>query len=100
MTLAPRLTHSVAAVSFGIVFTFPSLAAGTNTTGLPTYPRLSGETMDASNRSIPNGQHCIHFETDTPDALADVEAWYKKRIPGAKADDVDRDLQVQRRAHG
>jgi hypothetical protein len=56
--------------------------------------------MDASNRSIPNGQHCIHFETDTPDALADVEAWYKKRIPGAKADDVDRDLQVQGRAHG
>jgi len=91
MTLAPRLAHSVAAVSFGIVFTFPSLAAGTNTTGLPTYPRHSGGTMDATYRSIPNGQHCIHFDTDTPDALADVEAWYKKQMPGAKADDANKD---------
>jgi hypothetical protein len=91
MTHALRLTHSVAAASFGIVFALPSLAAGTNTTGLPTYPHHSGGTMDATYRSIPNGQHCIHFDTDTPDALADVEAWYKKQMPGAKADDVNKD---------
>jgi hypothetical protein len=84
------LAHSVAAAFFGLVISFASLAAGTNTTGLPTYPNHGGETMDATYRSIPNGQHCIHYETDSPDALADVEAWYKKQMPGAKTDDVNK----------
>ena len=62
-----------------------------NTTGLPTYPHDTGGTMDAVSRSIPNGQHCIHYSSSTPDALAAVEEWYKKALPGAKTDDVNKD---------
>jgi len=86
-----RSTHSVAAAFVGMAFAVASLAADTNTTGLPTYPHDSGGTMDATYRSIPNGQHCIHYQTNTPDALADVEAWYKKQMPNAKTDDVNKD---------
>jgi|ERR1700722_1008751 len=91
MTPAFKFTHSVAAALFGISFSLPSLAADPNTTGLPTYPRDSGGTMDATYRSIPNGQHCIHYQTNTPDSLADVEAWYKKQLSSAKTDDVNKD---------
>ena len=60
-----------------------------NTTGLPTYPKSGSQQMDAVYRSIPNGQHCIHFSSSTPDALAAVEDWYKKAMPNAKIEDVN-----------
>jgi|ERR1017187_734708 hypothetical protein len=68
-----------------------TLAADLNSTGLPTYPHDSGGIMDTTFRSLPNGQHCIHYQGDTPDALADVEAWYRKRMPSARTDDVNKD---------
>ena len=69
-----------------------ALADGTNknTTGLPTYPRDSGGMMDAVYRSVPNGQHCMHYAGSTPDALAIVEDWYKKQFPKARIDDVNK----------
>ncbi len=60
-----------------------------NTTGLPTYPKSGSQQMDAVYRSIPNGQHCIHFSSNTPDALATVEDWYRKALPNAKVEDVN-----------
>ena len=42
-------------------------------------------------RNIRNGQHCIHYQTNTPDTLADVEAWYTKQMPNAKSDDINKD---------
>ncbi|HEY3886411.1 MAG TPA: hypothetical protein VGL62_14460, partial [Vicinamibacterales bacterium] len=69
----------------------PGRAAGTNTTGLPTYPHAGAGDMDTVYRGLPNGQHCIHYAADTPDALADVEAWYKAHLPGAKAEDVNKE---------
>ena len=68
-----------------------SFAADTNGTGLPTYPHDTGGIMDTDYRELPNGQHCIQYATDSPDALADVEAWYKKQLPGAKMADVNVD---------
>jgi hypothetical protein len=61
-----------------------------NATGLPTYPRDSGGTMDSEYRSVPTGQHCIHYASSTPDTLALVEDWYKKALPSARTDDVNR----------
>jgi hypothetical protein len=90
MTLTHQRTRLAAATLAGSVFTVASLAAGTNSTGLPTYPHTSGGNMDATYRSIPNGQHCIQFSTDTPDGLADVENWYKKQMPNAKTEDINK----------
>lgn len=67
-----------------------SLAADRNATGLPTYPHDGAGKMDATYRSLPNGQHCMHYQGDTPDALAEVEAWYRKQMPNAKTDDVNK----------
>lgn len=86
-----RISASVIAAAAGLAFAAVSCAADHNTTGLPTYPHDSGGRMDAIYRSLPNGQHCMHYESNTPDALADVEAWYKKQMPGAKTDDVNKD---------
>lgn len=61
-----------------------------NTTGLPSYPRDSGVTMDSVYRSVPNGQHCMHYAGTTPDALAVVKDWYKKALPTAHIDDVNK----------
>jgi hypothetical protein len=61
-----------------------------NTTGLPTYPHDSGGMMDSVYRSVPNGQHCMHYAGSTPDALAVVEDWYKKQLPKAHIDDVNK----------
>jgi hypothetical protein len=61
-----------------------------NTTGLPTYPNMKNQRMDAVYRSLPNGQNCTHFSAATQDALAAVEDWYKKALPGAKIDDVNK----------
>jgi hypothetical protein len=85
-----RISASVIAASAGLAFAAVSFAADVNTTGLPAYPHDSGGKMDAIYRSLPNGQHCLHYESNTPDALADVEAWYKRQMPGAKTDDVNK----------
>jgi hypothetical protein len=63
----------------------------TNVTGLPTYPHDAGGQMDAIVRSIPNGQHCIHYSSNSTDALATVEDWYRKALPSAKIEDVNKD---------
>src|ERR1039457_24669 len=79
MPRARSLTPAVALL-FGAAFALPSLAADTNTAGLPSYPSASQGKMDATYRSIPNGQHCIQYASDTPDGLAAVEAWYQKTL--------------------
>lgn len=84
-------TAAIAAAVAGMVLATAALAADANATGLPTYPHATGGSMDATYRSIPSGQHCIHYTTDTPDPLADVEAWYRKQLPDAKTDDVNKD---------
>ncbi len=89
MLNAHRSMLLAAAVSVSI--SSASLAADSNATGLPTYPHDGGGKMDAAYRSIPNGQHCMHYQGDTLDALADVEAWYRKQMPNAKTDDVNKD---------
>ncbi len=86
-----RPIRSIAAACVGMTFAAVGLAADTNTTGLPTYPHVAAGTMDATYRSIPSGQQCIHYQSNTPDSLADVEAWYKKQLPNAKTDDVNKD---------
>ena len=69
-----------------------ALAGGPNqnSTGLPTYPHDSGGMMDSVYRSVPNGQHCRHYAGSTPDALAAVVGWYKKELPKARIDDVNK----------
>jgi hypothetical protein len=62
-----------------------------NATGLPTDPHDSGGSMDSTYRSIPNGQHRLHYAGDTSDALAVVEEWYKRVLSGARIDDVNKD---------
>ncbi len=86
-----RIVSPVAAGIMGMTFAAVSLASQHNTTGLPTYPHDGGGLMDEIYRSLPNGQHCMHYQGDTPDALADVIAWYKKQMPGAATDDVNKD---------
>ena len=70
-----------------------SWAAGSdsNTTGLPAYPHDSDRRMDGVARSLPNGQHCIHYSSKTSDALAVVIEWYRKALPAAKVEDVNKD---------
>jgi hypothetical protein len=74
---------------------FASLAwaggSDSNTTGLPTYPHDSDRRMDPVPRSLPNGQHCTHYSSETPDALAAVIAWYRKALPAARVADVNTD---------
>lgn len=62
-----------------------------NTTGLPTYPHDEHRKMDAVARSIPNGQHCTHYASSSKDALGTVIDWYKKALPNAKLEDVNKD---------
>jgi hypothetical protein len=81
---------AVLGVAF-IGFTATAVAAGTqqNSTGLPTYPHDAGGIMDATFRSLPNGQHCISYMSSTVDPLKTVEDWYKKQLPNAKIDDIN-----------
>jgi hypothetical protein len=83
------MNQLVSAAALAIVFALPAYAGQPNTTGLPSYPHDAGGTMDAVFRSTPTGQSCTHYSTNTPDALAVVEAWYKKQLPGAKVLDVN-----------
>jgi hypothetical protein len=66
-------------------------ASDSNTTGLPTYPHDSDRRMDPVARSLPNGQHCTHYSSETADALAAVIAWYRKALPAATVEDVNKD---------
>ena len=68
-------------------------AAGSdhNTTGLPTYPHDEHRNMDAVVRSLPNGQHCSHYSSSSKDALVTVIDWYKKALPNARVEDVNKD---------
>jgi hypothetical protein len=68
----------------------PAAGPSRNTTGLPTYPHDSGGMMDSVYRSVPNGQHCMHYAGSTPDGLSAVEEWYKKELPKAHIDDVNK----------
>jgi hypothetical protein len=81
----------ISVTALAVCSPWPLRAEGAkNATGLPTYPHDSGSSMDSVYRSIPNGQHCIHYTGSTADALAVVEEWYKKALPGAQADDVNK----------
>jgi hypothetical protein len=88
-----RTRHAALAALSLMSLTGLSWAGGdnSNTTGLPTYPNDSQRNMDTGVRSLPNGQHCTHYSSHTPDALAVVIAWYKKALPGAKVEDVNKD---------
>jgi hypothetical protein len=90
MNRAFRLGYFVAATVLGMAFSVAGVAGDTNTTGLPTYPHADAGHMDPVYRSLPNGQQCARYDTSTPDALADVEAWYKKEMPSAKTDDINK----------
>jgi hypothetical protein len=83
------LNYLLSSASLVFVLGMSADAAQTNTTGLPTYPHDPGGMMDAVYRSVPTGQSCIHYSSNSPDALAEVEAWYKKQLPGAKVLDVN-----------
>jgi hypothetical protein len=81
-----------AVVSVALIgFIASAVAAGgqPNTTGLPNYPHAGDGTMDATFRSLPNGQHCINYMTNSGDSLSAVEDWYKKQLPNAKVDDIN-----------
>jgi hypothetical protein len=82
---------AVAAALAALTFSGTCMAGDPNTTGLPSYPHLDPKAafMDATYRSIPNGQRCMHFNASTPDALAVVEAWYRKQMPNAKTGDIN-----------
>ena len=84
-----RQPSLIVSAFLAIALGMSAYAAPPNTTGLPSYPHDAGGTMDAVYRSIPTGQVCIHYSSNSPDALADVEAWYKKQLPGAKTLDVN-----------
>jgi len=67
-----------------------SRAADRNSTELPTYPHDDGGLMHATYRSLSTGQHCMHYQSKTPDAVADVEAWHREQMPKGKTDDVNK----------
>ena len=60
-----------------------------NATGLPLYPKAADGIMDATYRSLPNGQHCISYMSSSADALGTVQDWYKKQLPNANVDDIN-----------
>ena len=66
-------------------------AAQKNTTGLPTYPHDANGKMDAVARALPNGQQCTHYSSSSTDALQTIIDWYKKALPGARVEDVNKD---------
>lgn len=54
----PSKTALVGVVLIGFMATAGAAGGQGNTTGLPTYPHDAGGIMDATFRSLPNGQHC------------------------------------------
>jgi hypothetical protein len=85
----PSKSAVLGAALMGFIAAAGAAAKQQNTTGLPTYPHDDGGIMDATYRSIPNGQHCISYMTNTNDSLNVVEEWYKKQLPNAKTDDIN-----------
>lgn len=61
-----------------------------NLTGLPTYPGLTGGTMDNVPRDL-FGHQCTHFAANSNDALAKVTDWYRKNFADAKETAVNSD---------
>jgi hypothetical protein len=97
MTLPTKLSSFIAVSAFAIAFVAASSAVqaegvAKNTSGLPTYPSETSSTMDAQPRSW-NGHQCTHYSSDSNDALAMVEAWYRKALAGAKEAPVNADHQ-------
>ena len=97
MPLRTKLGSCVAVSVFAMVMLAAPLTAeakgvAKNTTGLPTYSAESGSTMDALPRSW-NGHQCTHYASNSNDALATVEAWYRKEMAGAKEAPVNADHQ-------
>jgi hypothetical protein len=82
------MTTVGAVVLVGFIATAATAGEQQNSTGLPTYPHANG-IMDATFRSLPNGQHCISYMSSTGDSLNAVEEWYKKLLPNAKIDDIN-----------
>jgi hypothetical protein len=62
-----------------------------NLTGLPAYPNLTAAVMDEVFRTDKLGHWCMRFWADTPDSLAVVEAWYRKKLLGSSEIDLTRD---------
>ena len=85
---APAVTTTLALI---LASAAHAAGSGENTTGLPTYPHDGRRKMDAVARSIPNGQHCTHYASSSKDALGTVIDWYKKALPNAKLEDVNKD---------
>src|SRR6185312_2656724 len=84
-------TWRVAVVVLALAGAAHATGTDRNTTGLPTYPHEEGGRMDQVARMLPNGQHCTHYSSSSPDALETVIDWYKKQLPSAKTDDVNKD---------
>jgi hypothetical protein len=82
-------TAVIGVALIGFMATAGAAGEQQNTTGLPTYPQDAGGIMDATFRSLPNGQHCISYMSNTGDSLSTVEDWYKKQLPNAKIDDIN-----------
>lgn len=86
-------TVRAAVATLAVALAGAAYATGTdqNTTGLPTYPHDEDGKMDAVARMLPNGQHCTHYSSSSKDALDTVIDWYRKQLPTAKAEDVNKD---------
>jgi hypothetical protein len=86
-----RTALALAVTCAGFALPGISVAGDANSTGLPTYPHIDAKatSMDATYRSLPNGQHCVHFNASSADSLETVEAWYRSEMPGAKIRDVN-----------
>ena len=85
----PSKTALVSVALIGFMESAGAAGGQGNTTGLPTYPHDAGGIMDATFRSLPNGQHCVSYMSNTGDSLSTVEDWYKKQLPNAKIDDIN-----------
>lgn len=75
-----------------LCFAAPAGSAETrNLTGLPAYPNLTAAVMDEVFRTDKLGHWCMRFWADTPDSLAAVEAWYRRKLIGSSEIDLARD---------
>jgi len=90
-TRPESLRAAVMALAVALAGAAYAAEAGRNTTGLPTYPHEQDGRMDAVARMLPNGQHCTHYSSSSTDALDVVIGWYRKQLPSAKVEDVNKD---------
>jgi hypothetical protein len=87
--MAPLKIAVIGVALNGLAAAAGAAAPQSNATGLPTYPHDADGIMDATYRSLPNGQHCISYMSSSGDALGTVQGWYKKQLPNAKVDDIN-----------